>query len=863
MYSAGAMALLVSAGVAGSAQAAADAAPGASSVEEVIVTGTRTSGVKAIDSAAPIQVVGAGALTKVGQPDLVQALSQNLPSFNAQQYGADTAALTLQAALRGISPNDTLVLVNGKRRHTTANLSVDAGSPFSGSATTDLSFIPVDAIDHIEVLQDGAAAQYGSDAIAGVVNIILKNADHGGNITATAGQYYEGDGDTGAWSINKGFNLGPQGFVNVTLEQRYHDFSRQGGADFRLSNPNGTPRAGVDPLNAAGLIGASGSPNVNNIYGDTNSNIYNGFYNAGYDLGDGIQLYSFGSYGNRVASAFENYRVPNRVLACTGTPGNPGMLGAAPDSCASGTLVQPFQHGFSPREEFKEYDYSATGGVKGNFDGWSWDLSTTYGEDHDEVYTINSANPGLFQILQSVEPAAIQPQRNFYDGSFSTTQWTNTLDIDKAFEVGLASPLNVAFGAEQRRDTFRLSSGEPPSFVDGGAQSFIGYFPSNQESQSRDSEAGYIDFALDPIKGLHLDLAGRIEHYSDFGTTEVGKFTFRYDFNPMIAIRGTISSGFRAPTLAEEFYSGTNVAPGFAFGQLPANSSAALLAGFHSLKPEQSDNYSIGFVAHPIDRLQIAVDFYDIELRDRILNTGSIVGFDASQANPIVSQNVLNALAQDGNKIDLTQLTYAGIQVFTNGASTRTQGIEATANYSSDFDEYGHVDWSVGFNYNDTTITKIFALPAVDANVPYGQTSILTANSISALTQSAPKEKAILAAYWTLGNWSVNLRETVYGETSELVSFNGTGSGAGATDVRIGVTGITDLDVSYKVTKQIKIDIGANNLFDQRPTNIPTIVGSGGVLRPADGNNVFREPAQWSPFGINGGYYYGRVTFSF
>jgi iron complex outermembrane receptor protein len=329
----------------------------------------------------------------------------------------------------------------------------------------------------------------------------------------------------------------------------------------------------------------------------------------------------------------------------------------------------------------------------------------------------------------------------------------------------------------------------------------------------------------------------------------------------MFAIRGTVSSGFRAPTLAEEFYSGTNVAPGFAFGQLPANSAAAVLAGFHPLKPEQSDNYSIGFVAHPIERMQITFDFYDIELRDRILNTGSIVGFDASQNPTTISQNVLNALAADGNMLDFSQLTYAGIQVFTNGASTRTQGVEFTGNYSSDFGEYGHVDWSVGFNYNDTSITKVFALPAVDVNVSYGQTSILTANSISALTKSTPKEKAILGAFWSLGDWSVNLRETIYGETSQIVSFNGTGSGNGAVNVVQGTTGITDLDVGYKVTKQIKIDVGANNLFDTRPTTIPTVNG-GGVLRPADGNNVFGEPIQWSPFGINGGYYYGRVTFS-
>jgi iron complex outermembrane recepter protein len=849
------IALVTAAGISQPAMAAAAAADN-SSVSEVIVTGTRTTGVKAIDSAAPIQVVGAASLKQVGQPDLVQALNQNLPSFNAQQYGADTAALTLQAALRGVSPNDTLVLVNGKRRHTTANLSVDSGTPYSGSATTDLSFIPVDAIDHVEVLQDGAAAQYGSDAIAGVVNIILKNKDHGGLIDATAGQYYQGDGNTGAWSINKGFDLGQKGFVNVTLEERYHDFSQQGGADARLFNPNGSLKIS-DPINV-GAVNEPGSPKLNRIYGDTNSNIYNGLFNAGYDLGGGFELYSFGTYGNRVASAFENYRVPNKVLGCTGTPANPGVLSG--ETCTSGTLVVPFTHGFSPREQFKEYDYSITGGIRGAWEGFQLDLSTTYGEDHDSVYTINSANPGLYGILQSIEPNPILPQRNFYDGSYETTQWTTNFDATRNFNVGLASPLNVAFGAEYRRDTFRLSAGDPPSYVNAGVQSFIGYFPSNQENQSRDSEAGYIDFAVDVIKGLHVDLAGRVEHYSDFGDVEVGKATFRYDFNEMFAIRGTISSGFRAPTLAEEFYSGTNVAPSFAFGQIPANSPQAAGAGFHALRPEQSDNYSIGFVAHPIERMQVTFDFYDIELRDRILNTGSIVGYDASQANPIISQPVLDAL---GNNIDLTQLTYAGIQVFTNAASTRTQGVELTGNYSSDFGEYGHVDWSVGFNYNDTTITKVFPLPAAVTNVAYGQTQILTANSISALTKSAPQEKAILSAFWTLGNWSVNLRETIYGETSQLVSFNGTGAGAGATDVVQGTTGITDIDIGYKVTKQLKIDIGANNLFDTRPTTIPAALNGSGRLAPVDGNNVYGEPIQWSPFGINGGYYYGRVTFSF
>src|SRR5450432_1393517 len=244
--------LIVIAALTSSAAVAADAAAnGSAAVSEVIVTGTRIVGVKAEDSAAPVQVVGAGALKRVGQPDLIQALSQNLPSFNAEGYGADTAALTLSAALRGLNPNDTLVLVNGKRRHPTANLNVDP-SNFQGAAAADLSFIPVGAIDHVEVLQDGAAAQYGSDAIAGVVNIILKSNDHGGVFTGTGGQYYDGDGPTAAGSLNLAFPLGPNGFFDITGEERWHDFSQRGTFDRRISNLDGSLRSDLNATDAAG-----------------------------------------------------------------------------------------------------------------------------------------------------------------------------------------------------------------------------------------------------------------------------------------------------------------------------------------------------------------------------------------------------------------------------------------------------------------------------------------------------------------------------------------------------------------------------------------------------------------------------------
>ncbi len=842
MYGAGVMALLVSTGMAGPVYAAAAAAAqssDSSEVGEVIVTGTRQTGIKAADSAAPIELVGATALTRTGVTDLASALATSVPSLNISTTGGDSAAVQVQAALRGLGPNDTLVLVDGKRRHPTSNLAVDGGSPYSGSATTDLSFIPVDAIDHIEVLTDGAAAQYGTDAIGGVVNIILKKSATAGVMDATGGQYYDSQGATGAISLNKGFNLWDRGFINVTIENRYHDFSAQGVGDLRFTDPNGTLLSGLPyPQSNAGK--ATNFPVLNRLNGDPTYNLYNGLFNAGFDLGYGVEAYAFGSYGYRNASHFENYRSPAKVEGVTST----------------GQTVIPFPDGFDPREQFQENDYSITTGLRGTLYDWHWDLSTTYGDDTNKIYVVGSANAQLFPVLQSLSPTPITPQQDFYNGSFDATDWTTNLDIDRAFNTGfLASPLNVAGGFEYRKETYSIEAGEPSSYYGAGAQSFDGYTPLDQGGHSRTNYAGYIDLAADVITGLHVDLAGRYEHFSDFGSTEVGKVTLRYDFNPMFAIRGTVSSGFRAPTLAEEYYSGTNVSPYSADVQLPPNSSAAALAGFKPLRPEQSDNYSVGFVAHPLPGLQATVDFYDIELKDRILVTGFIYGTCCTAGSAsVISQGVLNAIAARGVSLD-SGLSYTGISVFTNAATTRTQGIEATVNYASDFGEYGHVDWTADLNYNTTRIIKLIPLPAVVQNVAFGQVGSQTLNTASALTTATPQEKVILQAFWTLDKFSVNLRETVYGPTGQ---FSAPSTPSSEYFEKIGVTGITDIDIGYKIFHNLKLDVGANNLFNQFPPKAPVVGGS-----PVDGGLVFHVPYEFAPWGINGGYYYGRVTFTF
>lgn len=808
---------------------AATAAEKADGPGEVIVTGTRVSGLKAADSPAPVEVVGSEALKHVGQPDLIQGLAQNVPSFTAEALGGDTANLTLSARLRGVSPNDTLVLINGMRRHPSANLHV-LGGPYQGSATADISLIPVAAIDHVEVLLDGAAAQYGTDAIAGVVNIILKKANHGGTANLTGGQYYEGDGKTVAASINAGAPLGDNGFINLTAEDRYHGFSQRGGADRRIYTISGTVLPGTPSLYPTDLPNA---PNVNHIVGDAMSRVTNLMYNAGYDIG-GVELYSVGSYGHRSAQAYENYRVPSKVIASP-------VLGVGGSYTTPGELIFA-PKGFNPKEALDEDDYSFSAGAKGQVSGWAWDVSTTYGTDQNRISTLNTGNRALF-IDTHFTPT------NFYDGKFVTTQWTNNLGVTKPFEVGLASPLNLAFGAETRHETYEIGSGDPGSIYKEGGQSFPGFQPSDAGKHSRTDTSGYLDVSVSPVKSWLVDGAVRAEHYSDFGDTTVGKLTTRYDFSPEVAVRATVSNGFRAPTLAEEYYSATNVSPTAATVQLPANSAAAKLLGFGNLKPEKSTNYSLGFVLHPMPKLSGTFDIYKISIKDRIVGSGTIYGIGGATNSPAV----LTAISAHGNVLDPT-VTYVGVSLFTNGVNTETSGAEFTVSYATDFGDMGKVDWTVAGNYNTTKITKVAAAPpAVQPQ------SLFDATAKSYLTTASPKYKVSVGGIWTKGPFSVNLRETFYGKTASLQSPNG----GTYYNEEVKATGITDLEATYAVTKQVKLAVGANNLFDKKPENRPQTVSSTGVVTVSDGSNVMSAPIGSSPYGINGGYYYGRITFTF
>ncbi len=831
-------------------------APGSNSAgpdeSDIIVTGTRASGITAAESAAPIKVLDAEALQHVGQPNLNEVLTQLIPSFTTESFGGDTANLTLSARLRGLSPNHTLVLVDGKRRHGTSNLHVLSG-PFQGGASPDLDLISPESIKRIEVLEDGAAAQYGSDAIAGVINIILKDDSEGVSGNVTGGQYYNTGGATYSGSVHLATKLGDNGFANLTLFHRFHDFSQQGGLDRRFSNADGTPFAGLSALQAPLYANVSRYPFVNRINGDARSTLTNAQYNSGYHFGN-VEAYSFGSYSRRIASAYENVRVPDRIIASP-VLGTGGVLGA-PGSI----LFNPL--GFDPREGTREDDYAVTAGVKGDLGGGiHFDLSSTYGSDQNNISTLDSANRSLF-IDTHFTPVT------FYDGFFRASEWTQNLDLTKEFDVGMASPLTAAAGVEYRRNSYQIGAGDPGSIYKEGGQSYPGFRPSDAGVHKREDIAVYGDLALSPVDKLKLDAAARYEHYTDFGGNVSGKITARYDFSDMVALRGTVSNGFRAPTLAEEFYSATNVSPTSAFVQLPANSAAAKLLGFSNLKPEKSINFTGGVVFRPVPKLTLTLDAYQIRIRDRILGSGTIYsaggGTDAL-GRPLNFPVVQSAIIANGNILDPT-VTQTGVNIFTNGATTRTRGIEAVASYASDFGRYGKVNWTLAGNYNETKLTRVGLAPvqltpvnAAGAALPGGPIALFDATSQSLLENGSPKVKIIGSAFFSLDIFSATLRETFFGTTSEQLSPDG----GTFYNNRVGPAFVTDLEVNARVTKSIQFSLGANNLFNKRPPNV--VLVANGTPRPtiSSGGNVYDAPLGISPYGTNGGYYYGRINFAF
>lgn len=754
--------------------------------ENMIVTGTRATHVSARSSTSPIDVISAADLKRTGQVDLRDALARTVPSISVQSMGYDTGALTDSIRMRGLNPNYTLVLVDGKRRHTTANLYASAGLQ-QGSTPVDIDMIPAAAIDHIEVLRDGAAAQYGSDAIAGVVNIILKKTPHGFNISGQTGAYaYKGDGWQSNVNLDGGFKFLGDGYIHLSGQYIHADMTNRSSVDDRTGKVS-TKLLGR-PEQTRGTMGLE----------------------FGKRLTDNIEIYGNATYAHRHAQSFQYYRLPS-------------------------ALPSYYPNGFSPVETNDEDDYAATLGLKGEtFLGFSYDLSSTYGRDIVDIHNVSTANLGLYAATGSTPTT-------FYASGYRFSQWTNNLDLHRLLKVW-KMPVNIALGAEHRYEDYTIVPGDEASYSYGGAAGFVGLQPVNAGASHRNVYAGYIDLDVHPVKKLDVDLAGRYETYSDFGHTFNGKIAARYDFTKRIAVRAAISNGFRAPSLAQEYYGNLNIAPTSASGQLAVNSIAARTLGARPLKPERSTNASGGIVLNPIKNWHLAVDVYQINIRDQIIDGGNYTGQAAVDA--IQSQGIT---LPGGIITDSVSAKY-----FSNGVSTRTQGMDITSDYRTDFHRYGKVMWTAAVNLNRVRMHHL-------GDDTLGR-SLLSTSGISTLTTGSPRSKIILNANWTIGQWDVNVRQSRWGSSKVLLGY----SNEAPPELRYSNTifkeftnaprWTTDLEVGYRPDDHWHISLGANNIFNVRPSKVPAMNTLYGITR------YYVSSSQMD---FNGAYYYLQAAASF
>lgn len=811
---------------------------------EIIVTGTRVTGTQVAESAAPIQSLPADALSRIGQPNLNRALAQIIPSFTAQSKGGDMANFSLSARLRGLNPNHVLVMVNGKRRHNSALLQTSI-SPYQGSAAPNIDLIPPDAVSRVEMLLEGAAAQYGSDAIAGVINIILKEDASGGDARTSYGQYFDGEGATVSASVNYGFPINDSGFANLTffhrrIGQTYQGEGQTAVTDVRTGAIYPTLRG--DAVNWAGLDLA----NINR--GAPRSSLRIGMFNMGYDFG-GVTFYGFGDIAHRAGYANQNYRHPARIckVSTIGSNGGSGSYDAS--SCLAGTGTT----GLVPVEKVVENEWSLTGGLKGEAAGFQWDLSTTYGHVTNDIWTLESANRQLY-LDTGTSP------RDFYAGAFKFIQWTNTLDATREIDIGFPQPMTLAMGGEYRAERYSIFAGEPYSYYGDGAQGFAGYKPSDADSYKRHGASAYLNAIFHPVRPWTVDLAVRYENYSNFGDTLIGKATTRYDVSDGFAIRGTVSSGFRAPTMQESYYSAANANPTGVIAQLPPNSAGAAALGFSPLSPEKSRNFSAGLVLRPIPRMLVTLDGYHIRIANRIVSTGQIRGLvggvpQTGIVNGTTAYNaVLNAIKAQDIGTDAT-MTLLAAQTFTNGIDSRTWGFDLSARYPVDL-PIGTIDLGLSANYGKTRVTANRA--------PY---NLFDKVAESYLETAEPDYKVIFSALFTSGDFSLSLIQSYRAKSSILVMP--ATSGPGVYEATIRATPLTDLELRYAINRRLTLSLGSNNLFDKKPEKTALLPADilarlpNGTSPYTDGTVTIGDRPIFGSYDLNGGFYYARLSLSF
>jgi iron complex outermembrane recepter protein len=779
-------------------------------LQELAVVGTRAAERTSTEAPVPVDVLTAAEIKQSGRTETAQIIQALAPSFNFPRATiSDGTDHTRPATLRGLSPDQVLVLVNGKRRHVSALINVN-NSIGRGSGMVDLNAIPASAIERIEILRDGAAAQYGSDAIAGVINIILKEGAPN-ELGTTFGQTVESDGEVIQGAGNYALPLGGDGVLQLAAEYRNRGFTNRSAPDLRTQYFAGDPRNSDPALNGQ----------INHRQGDADTEDAGLFLNLAKPVADATEVYFFG--GSTIRSG-ESAGFWRRALD-------------------DRTVRAIYPDGFLPMIGTKISDFSGVAGLRGDRAGWRWDLSADYGRNLFHFDVRNSANVTL---------GASSPTE-FYAGTLIADQLTANLDVAKSFAVGLASPLNVAVGGEFRRDGYHITEGEPDSYRDGGvrildgpkqdslgapgAQVFPGFRPGDATDQNRHNVAGYVDLEAQLVKRLLVGVAGRVEDYNDFGSTTDGKLTARFEPIPGFAVRGAIATGFKAPSLGQSYFSATstNFINGVPFENrtFPVSSDVARALGAAPLTAEKSENYSFGVALNPVKNLSVTADYYQILIDDRIVFSGNF--------NQPAVQTFLESQGFFG---------VSGARYFTNAIDTRTLGVDVVLNYGFAIGTSSTLRLIGGYNYNVNRVLRVAPTPPA---LSAFQQTLFDRVERARIEVGQPRDNLSLSGVFSYNDLGVTLRTQRFGE---VTSF-GTDP-TGVLDQTFSAKWITDANVAYDFGR-LRATVGVDNIFDVYPDK-----NSLGNATTAGNNNFGIFPYnQISPFGFNGAFYYGRLTFGF
>ncbi len=778
-----------------SAPASAEKKEAPAVIETLTVVGSRRQNASSTDTTVPVDLIPLAKISEQGGNfDLAQTLANISPSFNStRQTGADGADLVDSAALRGLGSDQTLVLVNGKRRHTTALVNL-FGARNRGNTGTDMNAIPLMAIENIQVLRDGAAAQYGSDAIAGVIDIGLKKR-LGCEAAAGYSQYSAGDGKNYLATAYCGFKLGEKGMVGVTAE--YVDRGRSNRAE--ADNPR--------------------------IIGDTkakNATVYiNGEIPTG---GAGKSYFTLGTQTRDASSA---------AFA---------RGGVGSDDIPSRNSAAQYPNGFVPFINGDITDRYVTIGHRGQIGEWNSDLSQTYGYNKLAYNISNTINASIANLPASRGLSASK----FDAGGFSFGQLTTNFDMNRYFD-GIANGMNIAFGAEYRREDYKIFAGEPGSYIDAdgvgnggnaGSQGFPGFQPGDATNRNRNSIAAYLDVETDVTKALKIQTALRAEKYSDFGSTVTGKIAGSYKVSEPFLLRASASTGFRAPSLQQVYFSSTFT--DFIGGVpqdvvlAPNGSVAANAAGIPKLKVEKSRSGTLGFAWSPTSATAITTDFYRIDIRDRIVLSGR---FDADNFPTIGAT--------------LSALGVGQAQFFVNSVDTKTQGVDITVSNKVDIGP-GKLSTFLAMNFGKTDVTKIKVPSSLKGvqGVPLDvqEDVILSARERLFIEQGGPRSKITLGFEYATGPISTDLKIIHYG-TQTLGTFSGPvtpNNPNGAPNARYAPKTSADLSFTYSLSKDTKITVGGNNIFNVKPSK----------QDPNETDNGFVYDSV--QFGLNGAAYFAR-----